>query len=360
MSSLILFIIALSLLIIAHETGHFLAAKRKGILVEEFGLGYPPRIWGKKIGETLYSLNWLPVGGFVRILGEVGEEKVPRKWRKRSLSCQSLWTRTMVALGGVTMNLLVAILIFALVYSFLGIPRRTERVRVVAVAPESPAAQAGLKEGDWLKGIFQEGELVEIKKMESLIQAAEKKAGETLEILVVRGQEERRVVLVPRLHPPEDEGPLGVIISQTETFKPPWWQRPFLGVREGFAEAYFWGKTIVRGVGEMVSDLFRGQLPANIAGPVGIYQATSEIQKQAGIWAVIHFFGILSVNLAIVNLLPFPALDGSRLLFLAWEAITRKRPNPKTEQLVYQVGMAILLFLLLVVTVGDIKRWGTR
>ena len=145
MISFLIFIIALSIIITVHELGHFLMAKKKGILVEEFGLGYPPRLWGKKIGETIYSINWLPMGGFVRILGEVLEEKIPQKMKKRSLASQSLLTRAAVALGGVVMNFLLAILIFAVVYGVLGVPRKTDKVKLIAIAKDSPAEKANLK-----------------------------------------------------------------------------------------------------------------------------------------------------------------------------------------------------------------------
>jgi len=358
MISFLLFITALSVLIITHELGHFWAAKRKGVLVEEFGLGYPPRIWGKKIGETIYSLNWLPLGGFVRILGEVDYgQKIPKNLQKRSLSSRKLSARLLVVLGGVGMNLIVGILIFCVVYSVLGVPREAKYVRLLEISPNSPAETAGLIKDDQLLVIRGNGESREIDKMQALIGFAKEKAGQKISLLVKReGEADFWVSIIPRENPPEGQGALGVIISQVEIYKPPLWQRPFWGVKEGFAEAYFWGKTIVAGVGETFGGLFRGKLPQNIAGPVGIYQATSTIQKQSGVWAVIHFFGVLSVNLAVVNLLPFPALDGSRFWFLVWEGITKKKPNPKIEYWLGQVGMALLIFLLALITFSDIRR----
>ncbi|MBL7078493.1 site-2 protease family protein [Candidatus Shapirobacteria bacterium] len=358
MVSLLLFIFSLSLLIIAHELGHFWAARRKGILVEEFGLGYPPRIWGKKIGETIYSLNWLPLGGFVRILGEVEYgQKVPLKLKKRSLAAQSLKDRMLVTLSGVGMNLIVGVLIFCLVYSFLGVPRKSDQVRVMEVASGSPAQEAGLQSQDKVLQIQKDGEIQEVKEMEFLIKFSREKAGREIFLLIEReGEDKFWVKVVPRENPPENEGALGVVISQSEIYKPPLWQRPFWGIKEGFSEAYFWGKTIVLGVGETLISLARGKTPENIAGPVGIYQATSAIRKQSGNWAVIHFFGVLSVNLAIVNLLPFPALDGSRFWFLIWEAVARKKPNPKIEYWLSQVGMIFLILLLALITFSDIRR----
>ncbi len=358
MISLLLFIFSLSLLIITHELGHFWAARRKGVLVEEFGLGYPPRAWGKKIGETIYSLNWLPLGGFVRILGEVEYgEKVPEKFKKRSLSEQSLATRLMVTLSGVGMNLIVGILIFCLVYSFLGIPRKSDKVKIIEVTSGSPAAEAGLQSQDLILKVEEDGQAQEIKEMEALIDYSKEKAGKKVSLLVEReGEDGFWVEVVLRENPPEGEGSLGVIISQTEIYKPPLWQRPFWGIKEGFSEAYFWGKTIAVGVGETLLNLAKGKKPENIAGPVGIYQATSTIRKQSGNWAVLHFFGVLSVNLAVVNLLPFPALDGSRFWFLIWEGITKRKPNPKIEYWFSQIGMILLILLLALITFSDIRR----
>jgi len=376
MISFLIFIVALSIIIIVHELGHFLLAKKKGIFVEEFGLGYPPRLWGKKIGETIYSINWLPMGGFVRIFGEALEEKIPQKMNKRSLVSQSLLTRASVALGGVAMNFLLAILIFAVVYGVLGIPRKTDRVKLVAVAKDSPAEKANLKLEDWLAGIYREGKVEKVDEMSDLIKFAEEKKGEEINLFIARQEEPEKtdllktvecpdwitnyycfsVFITPRKDHPESEGPLGIVISQTETFKPPLWQRPFLGVKEGLKEAYFWGKTILKELGGMIVGLFHGEAPGNVAGPVGIYQATSEIQKQSGVWAVIHFFGVLSVNFTIVNFLPFPALDGSRLIFLLWEFLTKRKPNPRVEILIHRVGMAILMVLFLMITFGDIRR----
>ncbi len=377
MLSLIFFIIALSVLIIFHELGHFLAAKKFGIWVQEFGLGYPPRLLAKKVGETIYSLNWIPAGGFVRIFGDVTEKikQIKKKLRKRSLYYQPKKVRLLVSVAGVMMNLFLAIIIFALVYSVLGIPKRIGVVKVVGVSQDSPAYQGGLQDQDMILVVETAEEKVLLRKTDELIKITAKNAGRLINLIIarkdkddqkltlvdcprpVKDQECFLVSLTPRENPPQDEGPLGVIITDTEITKPVWWQRPFLGIWAGFQEAFFWGKLIVKSLGQMLGDwVFQGKVPTNVAGPVGIYQATSAIQKESGFWAVFHFFGILSVNFAIVNFLPFPALDGSRLIFLFWEMIARKKPSPKVELIVNQLGMAILIFLLFLVTIGDIRR----
>lgn len=355
MLTFLIFILALSVLILVHELGHFLAAKKNGVLVEEFGLGYPPRIWGKKIGETFYSINLLLAGGFVKILGEEAEEEGSDV--SGSLQNKPLSVRFAVAVGGVLMNLILAVLVFALVYSVIGIPRPSDKVKIVGVALGSPAEKAGLRTEDRIVKVGWEGGEKEVGSAEDLVEIVTERAGENLRFLVVRGEKELEFRITPRKSPPAGEGPLGIAISDMEVVRPPWWQRPLVGVVAGFKEALFWGKTISVSVVEMLKDLFlRGRVPKDVAGPVGIYHATSMIQKQSGIWATLHFFGVLSVNLAIVNLLPFPALDGSRLLFLLWEGVTRRKPSPKIERWIHQVGMILLLFLLLLVTISDLRR----
>ena len=147
----------------------------------------------------------------------------------------------------------------------------------------------------------------------------------------------------------------GVAISNTELVKVPWY-RFYEGIGAGFDEAYYWGKIIFGGVAKMIGGLLSGNVPKDVSGPIGMYQATSSINKNQGLLAVIHFFGIVSVNLAVVNILPFPALDGGRIFFVIYEMITKKRANQKVESIVNNIGMLILLALILLVTVGDVGR----
>jgi regulator of sigma E protease len=364
MLTFLIFILALSVLVIVHELGHFLAAKKGGVLVEEFGLGYPPRLWGKKIGETLYSINLLLAGGFVRILGEESIEGGRRRRKidsSRSFQNKPISVRFWIAAGGVLMNLIFAVLVFAVVYSVVGIPRQSDKVFVVGIAENSPAQQAGLKIDDEIVGVEWGGKTESVDSSQALVKLVTERAGERLKLLVNRRGQRIVLEITPRQQPPSGQGPLGIAISNVQIVKPPWWRRPFAGIVAGFQEALFWGRTISSSVALMLKNLFwRGEVPKDIAGPVGIYQATSMIQKQSGFWATLHFFGVLSVNLAIVNFLPFPALDGSRFVFLLWEAVTKRKPSPKIESWVQRAGMIFLLFLLLLVTIGDIRRLVSR
>ncbi|MBI4157870.1 site-2 protease family protein [Candidatus Woesebacteria bacterium] len=343
--SIIVFLIVLSILVLVHELGHFIMARRAGVLVEEFGFGLPPRVFGKKIGETLYSINALPFGGFVKLHGENSEEKIA--FPKRAFLKKSKKTRTGIIVAGVVMNFLLAIVSFAIVYYFSGIPKETGKVKVLDIAPGSPAQTAGIIVGDVV--IKVDGK--EVTKVDEFVSLVEEKKGRR----VVIEFESKKLTVIPRESPPEGEGPLGVTISTTEIYYPPKWQRPFVGAFYGFKEALFWGKTVTLGFWNLITQLFGGKVPGDLAGPVGIFAITSAAAK-VGVIALINFIGILSVNLAILNILPFPALDGGRLLFIGIEKIIGKKVLPKIESMVHTVGMVILLLLLLAITAHDIRR----
>lgn len=350
--TILLFILILSVLVFAHEFGHFFVAKKAGIKVEEFGFGLPPRIWGKKIGETVYSINALPIGGFVKLLGEDQPEKVNKKDRKRAFFSQSKKLRVAALLAGVLMNFLLAILLFSFVYSKAGIPTQTQTVHIVGVAPESPAEKAGLREGDIV--LFAAGQ--KITSSDDFLKITNDYLGKTLTLEVAREKENLLFSLTPRQEQPEGEGPLGVVISSVEMKFYSLPKQIYLGVIYGFQEAIGWLSLIVGSLFSMFRNLlFRGTVPSDVAGPVGIFQITGEVGK-TGLLPVLQFIGILSVNLAVINILPFPALDGGRLLFVIIEAITGRRVRGETERLVHTIGMAFLLFLFLIITVNDFKR----
>ena len=358
-------------MVLVHEGGHFLAAKKAGIKVEEFGFGYPPRIWAKKIGETEYSINAVPFGGFVRLYGDPteGEVKKTRDF-KRSFLGKSKKARSVVILAGVVANFLLGIFVFSLVYSFTGIPQKLRNIKIVGIAPGSPAEKGGLKEEDIVLAVDDK----KITNLAEFTKLISEKKGKEIKLLVGRKADNpcREKVLggggfscqdgnllfglVPRENPPEGEGPLGVVVSDMEIVKYPFWQMPFRGAVEGVKEAFGWGWMIFSSLKKMVGDLiFRGVVPKDVAGPVGIFQATGVVAK-TGILNILQFLGILSVNLAVLNVLPLPALDGGRLVFVVYEIIFRRRPRPSLERWINTVGMAILVILLILVTINDVKR----
>lgn len=345
---LIIFVLALSILIMVHEFGHYFAAIKTGVKVEEFGLGLPPRIIGKKIGKTIFSLNWLPIGGFCKLYGEDGDGKGGDAFNHKKP-----WQKAIVVLGGVIMNLVLAIVIFAVVYTITGVPVVTEKVKVVLTAKGSPAELAGLKEGDW---IYKVGEKV-VKTPDELTNEVLKYKGKKVELTIVGAKNESPVqkIVDVRENPPAGEGSLGIAISNSDVEKIKWYEF-YKGVGAGFKEAFFWSKIIIEGLGKMVGGLFIGQVPKDVSGVIGMYQATSAIKKSQGMLSLIHFFGIISVNLAVVNVLPFPALDGGRIVFVIYEMIAKKKANQKFEGMVNNIGMMILLGLIVLVTVGDILK----
>lgn len=343
--SILIFVVVLSILVLVHEFGHFIMARRAGVMVEEFGFGLPPRLIGKKIGETIYSINALPFGGFVRLHGEMDEEGVTDK--NRAFLYRSKKVRTSVIIAGVIMNFLLGIVAFGIVYSFSGIPRDTHQIKIVDLSQDSPAVAAGLVVGD----IVQKADGKSFTGVNDFISYVDSKKGQN----VVIQTENKKVTVVPRANPPQGEGPLGVVITTTEIYYPPVVLRPFYGIYYGFKEAIFWGQTIVVGLWTIIAGLFRGQAPQGVAGPVGIFAVTTEAAR-SGILTLINFVGILSVNLAILNIIPFPALDGGRLLFIGIEGIIGKKVVPKVEAAINTAGMIILLLLLLAITIGDIRR----
>lgn len=349
MLTLIVFIAILSILVFVHELGHFLVAKRAGIKVEEFGFGFPPRAFGIKKGETIYSLNWIPIGGFVRLYGEEEEEK---KEKGRAFYHKPKKIRILVILAGVVMNFVLAVLVFSAVYTKTGIPTKTDQVKVVGLVASSPADTAGLKDGDLV--IMAGGE--KIKDSQDFVTITQKLVGREMEIEIVREGEKKVFKVRPRENPPAGEGPLGVVISSVEMKFYPIWEMPVRGALEGFKEALAWTSLIVGALGAMFWQLVSaGTVPKDVAGPVGIFQVTGQV-AQGGILNILQFLGILSVNLAVINILPIPALDGGRLLFIGIEAITGKRIKAKVERWTHQIGMMLLLFLILLITYNDIVR----
>lgn len=346
--TLVVFLIVLSILIFVHELGHFWAARRNGVKVEEFGFGFPPRVWGKKIGETIYSINLLPIGGFVRLYGE--DESVQEE-KQRSFYYQNKLTRASVIVAGVLMNFLLAVLAFSVISWAIGVPKQTDEVKVVAVAENSPAAEIGLREGDTVIAV--DGQ--KISSTEGFIEIINNKKGEGIKLAVKRDGEAKIISVTPREDPPRGEGALGVAITSTELVKPPLWQRPFVSVWNGFKEAVGWMITVFVAIGTTIYQAIRGVPPKDLAGPVGIFQITGQAAQQ-GALAITSFVGILSVNLAVLNILPFPALDGGRLLFIIFEGISGRRVTPRFERATHAVGMIILLLLLLLITVQDIGR----
>lgn len=346
---IIVFLIVLSILVIVHEFGHFIVARRAGIWVEEFGFGLPPRVFGKKIGETLYSINLLPFGGFVKLHGENTEDSVTNP--KRAFITRSPGVKTLIVIAGVIMNFILAVAAFAIVYSFSGVPRNTGKVEVVDARDGSPAATSGVVSKDVIVMVNDRA----ITKNSEFIEYVDQYKGKEITLQVRRARESQPISLkmTPRENPPEGEGALGVVIVDSEIYFPPLWQRPFVGIYHGFKEALFWGGAVILGFVSIIKNLFSGVFPKDVAGPAGLFVITSEVAK-TGILPLINWLGIISVNLAVLNIFPIPALDGGRLLFIGIEKIFGRRVIPKIEAYLHLAGLGILVLFLLAVTFREV------
>lgn len=363
MITVLIFLLLLSVLVLVHELGHFIAAKKLGVKAEEFGVGFPPRV--KKLFNwrgTEFTLNWLPLGGFVRLRGEDPEIKLPRVIAEKTgfFWAQKIWKRTLILLAGVTMNMLLAVVVFSVSYTVIGIPVKTDKVFIEGVAPSSPAEKAGLGSGDQVLEIISPDQNIPVADTDKFIEIVNQNLER--EIFLKIAPKDITVIKVINIIPrskeetPDGQGALGVVVSNIELIHYPWWKMPFLSAWFGLKEAFLWGVEIISGLVHMLSNLIvRGQVPQDIAGPVGIASVTGKIAAQ-GLIPLLQFMGILSVNLAIVNVLPIPALDGGRLLFLVIEKLRGRPVNPKKEYWANLIGYALLISLIVLITIHDIFR----
>ena len=342
-------LLVLSILILIHELGHFWVAKKSGVWVEEFGFGLPPRLIGKKIGETIYSLNWLPFGGFVRLHGENSEEGI--SYPNRSFMAKSKLVRAKIVVAGIVMNLILGLLCFAIVYSFLGIPKEQGFVQIVDVAVDSPAALAGVTSNDVVVSFNKNA----VAKSADFTNLTKENAGKKVALEINRGEQKMTFNITLRENPEDGKSFLGIVVSSQMTYYPPVWQRPFYGAYYGTIASYDTTISVFQGLWGTVSQAAHGKPSQDTVGPVGILAIIYFVLKQ-GILPVLNLMGLISINLAVLNILPIPALDGGRLLFIGIEAIFGKKILPKIEAAFHSVGFLLLLILIFIVSFFDIKR----
>lgn len=357
--TILIFVIILGLLIFVHELGHFLLAKKNKVRVQEFGFGFPPRIFGLKRGETIYSINAIPLGGFVKIYGEEGQGKED----SRSFASKNIKQKAGILLAGVTMNIILAVIIFSLGH-FIGLPTALSdeevdafpaaRVEIIGLSPDSPAGAAGVKLGDQVIALInQQGQRIEpVKNVSQFQQFVEQEKGNNIKVLLARGDSQIQLEMTPRLTPPPGQGPLGVQLASVALKKYPWYQ----ALGQGFLTTISLIEAMVLVIFEIVRNLFiEGTAGVELAGPVGIFVLTGQAASLGFIY-LLQLTALLSINLAIINILPFPALDGGRILFLIIEKIKGSPISQKVQNLIHTIGFGFLILLMIVITYKDIAR----
>ena len=364
--TIIAFIVIFSVLILIHEWGHFTAARQAGVKVEEFGIGIPPR--AKKLFKdkkgTLYSLNWIPFGGFVRLFGEDSSDPKVLKDSK-SFASKTLWQRTRIILAGVFMNFVLAWVLITIGFSigmkpFLvteddfnkameaGLLETNPVVYVHEVESGSSAEEAGILSGDILLSLNQK----ELHSVEDLTEGLG--SGISYPLTLEREDESLTVTIHPN-----EEGKIGVVISQQELIEDihplqyPIYKAPYYALHEVVRLSAL---TVDMLGNVVVSLVAKFAIPEGVAGPVGIARMTHTFVQQ-GIMALIQFTALISISLGVINVMPFPALDGGRFLFILFEVITRKKPSPKWESIIHTIGFVLLMALIVVITWNDIVQF---
>ncbi len=356
---LLIAIISLLALMALHEFGHFIVAKLFGIKVEEFGIGYPPRIFAKKFGKTLYSLNWLPFGAFVKIYGH--EKRILDD--KASFSSRPVWQRASVILGGVVSFWIVAAVLLSFVMA-LGMPSiitdsETEglvnpRVQIIEISKNSVAQKSGLKVGDAIREIKSDNDWIKIEKVKQAQEIIISNKGKEIVLKIERAGSLTDISAVPNKNPEPGQGALGVGLVRTALISYPWYEAPFKGIvaTKNITLSVFegwWG---------IITGLFKGTgIPQGVEfyGVVGIFDLFVQAGKM-GVIYFLQFISVISVSLAVLNILPIPALDGGWLALLIIEKIKGKPIKEKTEQVINTFFFLLLITLMVFITIKDIIR----
>lgn len=374
------FIIILGLLVLVHELGHFVTARFFKTKVEEFGFGLPPRligfyktasdkrkiIWGKKLKSeeapsTIYSLNSIPVGGFVKIKGENNSQLK----EKDSFGTKKIWQRATMLSAGVLMNVILCIILLSIGFGF-GIPSvldddvlshaksvKEEKIQIVSINKDSPAALVGLNIGDEPIAIDNH----KIKAIEFLQTYVGQHENQLVNLEIVRGGKEMTLEIVPKiLETSNKQAVLGVGLVKTGIVTYPWYESLWQGIQATYNLII----ALLTALAVLLKNIvLKGEVTADLAGPVGIAVLTGQVVNMGFVY-VLQFAALLSLNLALINILPFPALDGGRLIFLVIEKVRGKMVNQKIEALVHNIGLAILMLLIILVTYHDLARWGGK
>lgn len=367
--NILIFVLVLVVLIVVHEFGHFVVAKLSGMRVDEFGIGYPPRAWGFKKGETEYTLNWLPFGGFVKIFGEDMEEKLPGSTPSadsaRAFSARPRILQALTLVAGITMNLVLAYLLITTTL-VMGTPRAIEpadygtakniRVAVAGVLPGSPADAAGLKVGDYIQSSSIGNTTFTGNTAEEFTAFVGTDApGGSISLVVERGGKSEAFSVTPKtgiLPNAPERAALGVQLGTVGVVSVPLLQAPIEGAKLTWEITRETGVALLHFFGSIFT--FTADL-AQVSGPIGIAGAVGNASSE-GLSALLSITALISINLALINLLPLPALDGGRLVFVAIEAITRRPIKPVIANGLNIAGFAFLILLMVVVTAHDVLK----
>jgi len=350
--TLVLFIATFTLIVAVHEFGHFASARLLGMKVLEFAFGFPPRLWGIRRGETEYTINWIPFGGFVRILGQ-DDFSIQQEGTgdPRSFTSKPWWAQAIVLAAGVFMNFVLAIFIITVAYAVGAATVPTGDVRVIEVRQGSPAAAAGFQVGDVVVDV--DGTPIHTPTaMQTITNRAAQKSQE-ITVDLKRNGEELAVKAVPRADPPAGEGALGVLLDGV--------QAPVaLSLPQAFAQSAGLVRDVVAQIVALPGQLIAQRAAPTagapvVGGPIEIFRVTGQVAAQ-GLPALLLLIGVLSVNLGVINIIPFPGLDGGRLFFVLLGALLRRRLPPQVEAAIHAVGFVLLIGLLIVVSFSDIRR----
>lgn len=343
--------------------------------MEEFGFGFPPRLFSVKRGETVYSFNAIPIGGFVRLFGEDGENKnyesgIMNQELNEAFFNKKVWEKVAIVAAGVTMNVILAVFLLGLGH-WLGIPTvlddnnrvsaENRMIQVVQVASDSPAEKSGIKIGDSiLKSKInplaggQKSKIDDFANITQVQEFIDSHRGEEIILTTKRGNQEREIKITPRMSPPEGEGAIGIVMSEVGFIRYPW----YIAIWKGVESVFFIFLTIITVVGGIIKSLIAGRpIPdgVDLGGPVYIAMLTRQF-TQLGLVYILQFAAVISINLALINIFPFPALDGGRIMFLFLEKIKGSPVNPKVEGIIHRIGFALLILLIVFITFRDVVR----
>ena len=370
--SIIVFILVLSFLVIIHELGHYLAAVWAKVKVDEFGIGYPPKVlklfrWKK----TDFTLNWIPFGGFVRMQGEEFFEEAEDKKDKKKLTGQfyqaNVWQKLVIILAGATVNFLFGVIAFTIVFSKMGLPEPITDARIGLVVDNSPAAEAGLPENVNITAITIGEETTQVATPGEVIEIVGEHRGEIVTLTTTGTCEQFSCQEMAQLYDvyirtaeetPDGEGAMGIGFDSIVFVFYPGYEMPVRSAIYGVEQAVSLGWMVVEAFSTLLTDMVtRGSLPQDIAGPVGIvHQAQSTGIFEEGWLTVLSFAGMLSINLAVMNVLPIPPLDGGRAVFVILESLLSRKRTQKLEYIFNYGGYILLFGLIIVITIKDILR----